>query len=43
MPSASSILRKTDKASLSFELQDDGYVARILIAEGTKDLDVGTV
>lgn len=33
---------ETDKASLSFELQDDGYLAKILIAEGTKDIDIGT-
>lgn len=34
---------ETDKATLSFEMQDEGYLAKILISEGTKDIDVGTV
>jgi len=32
---------ETDKATLSFEMQDSGYLAKILIPEGTKDIEVG--
>ena len=34
---------ETDKATLSFEMQEEGYVAKILIQEGTKNVKVGTV
>lgn len=33
---------ETDKATLGFENQDDGFVAKILVADGTKDIPVGT-
>jgi hypothetical protein len=32
---------ETDKATVSFEATDDGYVAKILIDEGTSDIDIG--
>ena len=34
---------ETDKATLGFEMQDAGYVAKILVPEGTKGVKVGTV
>jgi len=33
---------ETDKATLGFELQDENYVAKLLVAEGTEDLSIGT-
>jgi pyruvate dehydrogenase E2 component (dihydrolipoamide acetyltransferase) len=33
---------ETDKATLGFEMQDEGYVAAILVPEGTKGVKVGT-
>ena len=33
---------ETDKASMDFEAQDDGVVARILVQEGSGELNVGT-
>jgi pyruvate dehydrogenase E2 component (dihydrolipoamide acetyltransferase) len=33
---------ETDKATLGFEVQDDGVIARILVAAGTRDIKVGT-
>ncbi|KAI3429594.1 hypothetical protein D9Q98_005680 [Chlorella vulgaris] len=33
---------ETDKATLSWENQDDGYVAKLLVPEGAKDLAVGS-
>jgi len=33
---------ETDKASIDFEAQDDGYVARLLLEAGTQDVPVGT-
>lgn len=32
----------TDKASIDFEAQDDGFVAKLLISENTEDVVVGT-
>ena len=32
---------ETDKATVGFEIQDDGYLAKILILEGTNDVKVG--
>lgn len=32
---------ETDKAQMDFEFQDDGYLAKILIQEGTKDIPIG--
>lgn len=34
---------ETDKATVGFEAQDDGYIAKILVAEGTKDVSLGTL
>lgn len=34
---------ETDKATLGFELQDPGYIAAILVPEGTKGVQVGKV
>jgi pyruvate dehydrogenase E2 component (dihydrolipoamide acetyltransferase) len=34
---------ETDKATMDWESQDDGYVAKILVAAGTKDIKVNTV
>lgn len=31
---------ETDKAQMDFEFQDDGYLAKILVQEGTKDIPV---
>ena len=32
---------ETDKAQMDFEFQEDGYLAQILVPEGTKDVPVG--
>lgn len=32
---------ETDKASMDFEFQDDGYLAKVLLPAGTKDVPVG--
>jgi pyruvate dehydrogenase E2 component (dihydrolipoamide acetyltransferase) len=32
----------TDKASIDFEAQDDGYVAKLLVKEGTEDVVCGS-
>jgi pyruvate dehydrogenase E2 component (dihydrolipoamide acetyltransferase) len=32
---------ETDKASMDFEFQEEGYLAKILIQEGTQDIPVG--
>ncbi|KAL7663238.1 Acetyltransferase component of pyruvate dehydrogenase complex [[Candida] zeylanoides] len=32
---------ETDKASMDFEFQEDGYLAKILMEEGSKDVPVG--
>ena len=34
---------ETDKATMEFEAVDEGVVARILVAEGTDEVKVGTV
>lgn len=34
---------ETDKATLGFESADDGFLAKILIPGGTKDVPVGKV
>lgn len=33
---------ETDKATVGFEAQDDGYIAKILMPEGSKDVTLGT-
>ena len=34
---------ETDKAQMDFEVQEDGFLAKILMPEGTKDAEVGKV
>ncbi|KAG5440072.1 hypothetical protein PCK2_000584 [Pneumocystis canis] len=33
---------ETDKAQVDFEFQDEGYIAKILVESGTKDVDIGS-
>jgi pyruvate dehydrogenase E2 component (dihydrolipoamide acetyltransferase) len=32
---------ETDKATIDYEMQEEGYIAAILFPEGTKDLPLG--
>ena len=32
---------ETDKATIDYEMQEEGYIARILYADGAKDIDLG--
>jgi pyruvate dehydrogenase E2 component (dihydrolipoamide acetyltransferase) len=34
---------ETDKAQMDFECQDEGYLAKILVESGEKDIPVGNV
>lgn len=34
---------ETDKAQMDFECQEEGYLAKIFVEAGTKDIKVGTV
>ena len=34
---------ETDKATMDFECQDEGFLAKILISEGTENVPVGKV
>lgn len=34
---------ETDKAVVDFEMQDEGYVAKLLYPEGAKDVDLGKI
>ena len=34
---------ETDKASVGFEIQDEGYLAKILVAAGGNEINVGEV
>lgn len=34
---------ETDKASMEFEAVDDGFLAKVLVADGTRDVPVGKV
>jgi pyruvate dehydrogenase E2 component (dihydrolipoamide acetyltransferase) len=34
---------ETDKAQMDFECQDEGYLAKILLPSGEKDVPVGNV
>lgn len=34
---------ETDKATMGFETPEEGYLAKIMIAEGTKDIPIGKV
>ncbi|KAG5438324.1 hypothetical protein PCANB_002812 [Pneumocystis canis] len=33
---------ETDKAEVDFEFQDEGYIAKILVESGTKDVNIGS-
>ena len=33
---------ETDKATMDWEAQDDGFVAKLLVEEGAKDISVGS-
>ena len=33
---------ETDKASVDFEMQEEGYIAKLLYPEGAKDIPLGT-
>ena len=33
---------ETDKATVDFEMQEEGYVAKLLFEEGSKDVPLGT-
>ncbi|XP_051895894.1 dihydrolipoyllysine-residue acetyltransferase component of pyruvate dehydrogenase complex, mitochondrial [Pristis pectinata] len=33
---------ETDKATIGFEIMEEGYLAKILVAEGTRDIPLGT-
>ena len=33
---------ETDKATVDFEMQEEGYIAKLLFAEGTNDIPLGT-
>ena len=34
---------ETDKATVDFEMQEEGYIAKLLYPEGTKDVKLGQV
>ena len=34
---------ETDKAQVDFEMNDEGYIAKLLYPSGTKDVNVGSV
>lgn len=34
---------ETDKATIDFETPEEGYLAKIMFAEGSKDIPIGTV
>ena len=34
---------ETDKAAVDFEMQEDGYIAKLLFPEGAKDIPLGTL
>jgi pyruvate dehydrogenase E2 component (dihydrolipoamide acetyltransferase) len=33
---------ETDKATVEYEMQEEGYIAKILFSEGAKDIPLGT-
>lgn len=33
---------ETDKATVDYEMQEDGFVAKLLVEEGAKDITLGT-
>ncbi|CAD8061112.1 unnamed protein product [Paramecium sonneborni] len=34
---------ETDKASVGFEVQEEGYIAKLMVPAGTKDIKLGTI
>lgn len=34
---------ETDKASVDFEMQEEGYIAKLLYPEGAKDIKLGQI
>jgi pyruvate dehydrogenase E2 component (dihydrolipoamide acetyltransferase) len=34
---------ETDKATVDFEMQDEGFIAKIFRSEGEKDIEIGEV
>ena len=34
---------ETDKATVDFEMQEEGYIAKLMFPEGAKDVKLGTV
>ena len=34
---------ETDKATVGFEVQEQGYLAQVLVPAGSKDINIGTV
>ena len=34
---------ETDKASVDFEMQEEGFIAKLLFPEGAKDVKLGTI
>lgn len=34
---------ETDKATVDYEMQDEGYIAALLYPEGTKDIELGKI
>ena len=33
---------ETDKATIDFEMQEEGFIAKLMFPEGTKDIPLGT-
>lgn len=34
---------ETDKATVDYEMQEEGYIAKLLFEEGTKDIPLGKI
>lgn len=34
---------ETDKATVGFEVQEDGYIAKLMVPAGSKDIKLGTI
>jgi pyruvate dehydrogenase E2 component (dihydrolipoamide acetyltransferase) len=42
-PGESLVLIETDKATVDFESQDEGYLAKIIVQQGANDVQIGTL
>lgn len=42
MPGDILAIIETDKATVEYEMQEEGYIAKILFSEGSKDIPLGT-